>query len=307
MKIFRIIKQFVSDPEYKLCQLALRFMPAESIPDRMWIKYQFHYAFGYPLNLKEPLTYNEKLNWLKLYGKNPMYTELVDKIAVKEWVKKRIGGEYVIPTINSYKSFDEIDFDSLPKQFVLKCNHDSGSVIICEDRDSFKKDKAREILSNALKKNFYKVNREWPYKHVKPMIFAEQYIACNDTKEIADYKFFCFNGKVKALFIATDRQNNEEETKFDFFDEDFNHLAFTNGHPNANICPAKPKCFDLMKTLAERLSNGIPHVRVDFYEVNGHVYFGEMTFFHWGGFMKFEPKEWDKKFGEWLVLPPKTK
>lgn len=149
--------------------------------------------------------------------------------------------------------------------------------------------------------------REWPYKDIKPRIIAEQYMEDNASGELRDYKFFCFDGKVKALFIASDRMTQGEETKFDFFDADYNHLPFRNGHPNASVLPNKPLNFDKMKELAAQLSAGYPQVRVDLYEVNGKVYFGELTFFHWSGMTPFEPEDWDYKFGEWLTLPPKTR
>ena len=153
--------------------------------------------------------------------------------------------------------------------------------------------------------NYYYLGREWPYKNVKPRIIAEKYMEDSSTSELRDYKFFCFDGVVKALFIASDRQCKTEETKFDFFDENYNHLPITNGHPNASKIPEKPKCFEEMKKLACNLSVGIPHVRVDFYEVNGKTFFGELTFSHWSGFVPFSPEEWDRKFGEWIILPKK--
>ena len=157
-----------------------------------------------------------------------------------------------------------------------------------------------------MNRNFYWWEREWPYKSVKPRIIAEQYMEDAATAELRDYKFFCFNGEVKALFIATERQKEGEEVKFDFFDADFNHLPVRQGHPNAQIAPEKPVTFAEMKRLATKLSEGIPHVRVDFYEVNGKIYFGELTFYHFGGAVPFEPSEWDKTFGDWITLPAKT-
>jgi hypothetical protein len=162
------------------------------------------------------------------------------------------------------------------------------------------------MLDKGLKRNYFWENREWPYKNVKPRIIAEAYLEDKETQELRDYKFFCFGGKVKALFIAEDRQG-DEETKFDFFDADFHHLDIRNGHPNASVPPEKPLSFEKMKEMAERLSQGIPHLRVDFYEANGKIYFGELTFSHWSGFTPFEPAEWDLRFGQWLELPSKQK
>lgn len=257
--------------------------------------------------MTDPITFNEKLQWLKLYDHKPVYTTMVDKYEAKQYVADRIGKEYIIPTLGVWDRFDEIDFSKLPDQFVLKCTHDSGGLVICKDKSQLDLDSARKKINNCLKRNYFWVGREWPYKNVKPRIIAEKYMEDPETKELRDYKFFCFNGVAKALFIASDRQTAGEETKFDFFDINFNHLPFTNGHPNAEIAPTKPDSFSEMVTLAEKLSKGIPHVRVDFYDVNGKVYFGELTFSHWSGFVPFRPKEWDEIFGSWIVLPESGK
>lgn len=275
------------------------------INDEQYLKIVYRVRLGKRLNLSNPQTYNEKLQWLKLYNRQPKYTQMVDKYEVKTIVAKAIGEGYIIPTLGVWEHFDEIDFDQLPQQFVLKCTHDSGGLVVVKDKFKFNKDKARNKIEHCLKHNFFWGMREWPYKGVKPRIIAEQYMEDEQTHELRDYKFFCFGGEVKALFIATERMKQGEETKFDFFDEEFHHLPFTNGHPNAEVLPKKPTCFDEMKMLAAKLSKGIPHVRVDFYEVNGKVYFGEMTFFHWSGLTAFKPEEWDYKFGEWITLTKK--
>lgn len=274
------------------------------LDDEKYLKKIFEACVGYPLNLDNPRTFNEKIQWLKLYDRKQEYTTMVDKYAVKDYVASVIGEEYIIPALGVWDSFEEIDFDMLPNSFVLKCTHDSGGVVICKDKSKFDYEKARETLNHFMKRNYYMVWREWPYKDVKHRILAETYMEDSESHELTDYKFFAFNGKVKSLFIATDRFS-QEETKFDFFDENFNHLPMTNGHPNSTIPIKKPQNFELMKTLAEKLSLGIPHVRVDFYEVNGKVYFGELTFSHWSGLVKFDPPEWDEKFGEWIELPKK--
>ncbi|MBQ6062960.1 MAG: glycosyl transferase [Prevotella sp.] len=263
----------------------------------------FYSRAGYTLNLDNPQTFNEKLQWLKLYDHNPLYTTLVDKYEVKKYVADKIGNQYIIPTLEVWDDVDDIDFNKLPNQFVLKCTHDSGGLVICKDKSNFKTNKAKKVLRKSLGRNFYYMGFEWPYKNVKPRIIAEKYMEDTKTKELRDYKFFCFNGEVKALFIATERQKEGEDVKFDFFDEDFNHLPFKQGHENATVLPQKPLCFDQMKKFAAILSDGIPQVRVDFYEVDGHIYFGEMTFFHHGGWTKFDPEEWDTIFGKWVTLP----
>lgn len=270
--------------------------------DKKYIQIAFEILMGKDLNLDNPQTYNEKLQWIKLYDRRPEYTMMVDKYAVKEYVTQKIGKQYVIPTLGVWNHFDEIDFDSLPNQFVLKCTHDSGGLVICKDKRKLNKKKAKKKIEECLRHNFYYGQREWPYKDVQHRIIAEQYMEDSKTKELRDYKFFTFNGEVKALFIVTER-GSEEETKFDFFDADFKHLPFTNGHPNAPATPEKPECFNEMKRIAAKLSEGIPQARIDLYEVDGKVYFGEITFFHWSGFKPFEPVEWDYRFGEWIKLP----
>lgn len=272
--------------------------------DEKYLKIAYKIRMGKELNLQQPKTYSEKLQWLKLYDRKQIYTDLVDKYQVKKIVANIIGENYIIPTLGVWDRAEDIDFDVLPDQFVLKCTHDSGGLVICKDKKKLDKAAAVKKLNACLKHNFYYAQREWPYKNVKPRIIAEKYMEDNETHELRDYKFFAFDGKVKALFIASDR-GSKEETKFDFFDENFNHLPFTNGHPNADIMPKKPQEFELMKELASKLSEKIPQVRIDFYEVNGQVYFGEITFFHWSGMTPFEPEEWDYKFGEWIKLPEK--
>lgn len=268
-----------------------------------YIKKVFYKRMGYPLNLDSPQTYNEKLQRLKLYDHNPLYTKLVDKYEVKQYVADEIGNQYVIPTLGVWDRFDDIDFHSLPNQFVLKCTHDSGGIVICKDKEHFDMSKARKLLNKHLRRNFYYMGFEWPYKNVKPRIIAEKYMEDLETQELRDYKFFCFNGVVKMLFVATERQKEGEDVKFDFFDADYNHLPFKQGHEHAPEVPQKPKQFLEMKKLASKLSVGIPQVRVDLYEVNGTVFFGEMTFFHHGGWTKFDPMEWDYKVGGWFNLP----
>lgn len=274
-----------------------------NIPDKEFLETRFFEVHRRVINWDNPITYNEKLQWLMLYDRNPQYSKMVDKYEVKRYVAENIGEKYIIPTLGVWKRFDEIDFDTLPNQFVLKCTHDCGSIVICKDKKKFDIEAARDKLEKALLCNFYNLTREWVYKDVEPRIIAEAYMEDAEAKELRDYKFFMFNGEAKALFVAQDRTDETEETKFDFFDMDFNHLNFINGHPNAKKVPEKPKMFDEMQTLAEKLSESIPHVRVDFYEVNGAVYFGELTFYHWGGLVPFEPEIWDEIFGSWIQLP----
>ena len=269
--------------------------------DKAYLKYFYKKNIGKKLNLENPISYNEKLQWLKIYDRKDIYTTMVDKYEVKDYVSKIIGKQFIIPTIGVYDTFDEIDFNKLPNQFVIKCTHDSGGLVICKDKKTLNIEEAKKKINKCLKNNFYYTGREWPYKNVKPRIIIEEYMEDKADKELRDYKFFCFNGHYKVIFIATNRQG-DGDTYFDFFDRDFNHLPFTNGHPNAPKLPHKPKKYEEMIELAEKISKGIPQVRIDFYEVNGRVYFGEATFFHWSGFMPFEPEEWDKKLGDMIDL-----
>lgn len=274
----------------------------KKMSDEKFLKMIFKDVMGYPLNLENPQTYNEKLQWLKINDRKPIYTTMVDKYEVKKYIAERIGEEYVIPTIGVWERFEDIDFDALPEQFVLKCTHDSGGLVICRDKSKLDKKAAEKKIKRCLKRNYFWSNREWPYKDVKPRIIAEPYMEDSVTHDLRDYKFFSFDGETKAMFIATERASQSEETKFDFFDMEYNHLPFTNGHPNAEVLPQKPQNFDLMHALADKLSKGIPQIRIDFYEVNGTVYFGEMTFFHWSGLKPFKPAEWDNNFGNWIDL-----
>lgn len=276
------------------------------LPDSMYIHLRYLTRMKKPLNLKNPRTFNEKLQWLKLHGRNPAYSRLVDKYEVRAFVKERIGGEYLIPLVGGpWESFDQIDFGSLPEKFVLKCTHDSGGLVICRDRSELDMEAARRRVARSLETNYYLQAREWPYKHVKPRIIAEACMEDETTADLRDYKFFCFGGEPRLLYVASNRHAGNKETKFDFYDMDFRHLDLRNAHPNASVPPEKPSQFALMSHLAAQLSAGFPHVRVDLYEVNGRVYFGEMTFFHMGGFFPFDPPEWDKKMGSWIELPPR--
>ena len=295
------IKKALLDP-YFSSSLVLNQI-GRFVSDEQFVKWSYYLKFRKRLNLSNPQTYNEKLQWLKLYDRHEEYTQMVDKYEAKKYVASVIGEEYIIPTLGVYDSFDEINFDELPNQFVLKCTHNSGGIVICKDKQNLDIKKSRKLMNKWMKKNPFWSNREYPYKHVKPRIIAEQYMEDESGYELKDYKFFCFDGDVKYIFVATDRGKEYEETKFDFFDMDWNHLPFTNGHPNNPEPIKKPENFEKMKALAHELSKGMPHVRVDLYNICGSIYFGELTFFHWSGMTPFVPEEWDYKFGECIKLP----
>lgn len=290
---------------YKIAAKTFKGIAPLISSDKIYLKLLYLFKMKKKLDLNNPKSYTQKLQWLKLYNRQPIYSLMVDKIEAKKYVANIIGEKYIIPTIGIYNTVEEIEWDDLPNEFVLKCTHDSGGVVICKDKRLLNIEVAKKKLSHSLKKSYYFQNREWPYKHVKPRIICEKYMVDESGYELKDYKLFCFDGKVKALFIATDRGNPKEETKFDFFDENFNHLPFTNGHPNSLHKLKKPVGFEIMKEVASKLSKDIPHVRVDLYDINGKIYFGELTFFHWSGTMPFTPEKWDYIFGSWITLPPK--
>lgn len=301
MSIVKLIKRIIANPK-EIKPIVLYRCPWIIKDDRKYIEFLWKERMNYPLNLDNPKTFNEKLQWIKLYDHNPLYTKMVDKYEAKEYVGSIIGDEYIIKTLGIWDKFDDIDFNALPNQFVLKCTHDSGGLVICKDKTKLDISSAKRKIEKSLKQDYYMRTREWPYKNVKRRILAEEYIEDDKTKELRDYKFFSFDGDVKAMFIATDRQNREEPY-FDFFDMDFNHIDMRHGHPNAPIIPQKPLNFELMKELASKLSKGLKEVRVDFYEANGCVLFGELTLFHHCGTLPFDPPKWDNIFGDWIKLP----
>lgn len=276
------------------------------LSDELYIKIWYRLKTGMKLHLDNPQNYNEKLQWLKLYDHNPLYTIMVDKYAVKNYVTKQIGPQYIIPLVGVWDKPQDINFDSLPNQFVLKTTHGGGGggVVVCKDKTNFDIKKAIEILSDSMRSDGSILNKEWPYKNVPRRVIAETYMEDLKYNELRDYKFFCFNGEPKIMFIASGRMSNPEPY-FDFFDMEFNHLNIKSAHPCSpkGELPGKPESFDEMKEIAAKLSEGLPHVRIDLYEVNGHVYFGEYTFFHWGGCGSFEPEEWLTIMGDWIKLP----
>ena len=280
------------------------FVLVNILSDENYLKWKFKKLVGYTLNLKSPLSYNEKLQWLKLNDIHPEYTKMVDKIEAKKYVASIIGNDYIIPTLGVWDKVSDIEWDKLPNSFVIKVSSDSGGIVVCKDKSKLDVQQAVRRLSDNWGRNYYKFNKEYPYRDVTPRIIAEEYKE-DESGELRDYKIFCFDGHPKVLFVASDRQDSAEETKFDFFDTEWNHLPIINGHPNSKKEICKPQNFDEMLSVAARLSKGIPHVRVDLYNINGKIYFGELTFFHWSGMVPFEPIEWDYKFGEWISLPTK--
>ena len=271
------------------------------LPDKVYLNLRYYLSLHKWINWTNPQTYNEKIQWMKVYDRNPLYTKLVDKYEVRSYIKDRLGEEYLFPCYGIWDRFEDIDFSKLPDQFVLKCTHDSGSVRICKDKDAIDKNEYGRHFSKCLKRSSFLGGREWAYKSVKPRIIAEK-LMTEHGEGLKDYKFFCFDGKVKAMFIATDRGKEGTDVKFDFYDEHFNHLPFKHGHENADVAPEKPACFEEMIQIAEKLSKGMRHVRIDLYDIDNRIYFGEFTFYHHCGFVPFEPEKWDYTFGSWINI-----
>lgn len=275
------------------------------IPDKLFLQLMYRRRMHKYLNLKSPKTFNEKLNWLKLYDRRPEYTIYVDKYKVREYIAKTIGEKYLIPLLGVWDNPDEIDFDKLPNQFVLKCNHDQGSLCVCLNKSTFDIESAKMKLNKSLKKDYFIDSREWPYKNVTRKIIAEKYmIDESEVSSLRDYKFMCFDGKVKCCFVCSDRFS-KEGLHVTFFDLDWKVLHFERHYPARKEGLPKPKCYDEMVILAEKLSKGIPFVRVDFYEINEKVFFGELTFYPGSGFEEFTPRSADIWLGSLINLPKK--
>lgn len=290
---------FVKRPYIILIKLLWLF--SKHIKDDIkYSKLEYFISMGKKLNLQNPKTFNEKLQWLKLnYFIEKNHSKYVDKILAKNFVSKTVGDKYIIKTLGIWNNFEDINFDELPNEFVLKCTHDSGGVVICNDKKTFDIDKAYKIIKKSFENNYYLIHREAPYKYIEPKIIAEEFLVDESGYELKDYKIFCFNGKPKFLFIATERPHN---TKFNFFDVDFNPLKFKQGHPVSKRSFQKPKNFEKMLNIATRLSKGFPQVRIDLYNINGEIYFGELTFTHFAGIIPFKPNNWDLAIGEWLDI-----
>lgn len=274
------------------------------IPDEAYIRIMYRLAMGRKLDLDNPLTYNEKLQWLKLYDRKPDYVMMVDKYKVREYIASKIGAEYLIPLLGVWEHAGDIDFDILPDQFVLKCNHDSGSVIICRDKNKLNIPITVAKLRRALKRSGYWFGREWPYKDVPPRIIAEKYMVDYSGTELKDYKFMCFNGRHLCTFTVTERFS-EEGMKVTFFDKDWEKMPFERHYPTSTKNIQKPRHYDDMVRWAELLSKDMPFARIDFYETKERPYFGEITLYPGNGTEEFTPEEWDRTLGDWLQLPPK--
>lgn len=301
----RAAKKYIINPHYRFL-INAHLGKYDKMLDEEYLKKCFKACMGEDLHVDNPKTFNEKLQWLKLYDRKPEYTMMVDKYKVREYIKEKLGEEYLIPLLGVWDKAEDIDFDKLPNQFVLKCNHNSGlGMYICKDKSKLTQKEIKVIqknLTKGLQQDYYLTGREWPYKNVPRKIIAEKYME-DETGQLRDYKFYCFNGEPKIIMINSDRELGK--TKADYFDMDFNWLDLKWGYEHAVVKPLKPTNFEKMKELAVILSKDIPELRVDFYEVDNKIYFGELTFFDGSGFDKIEPREWDKKLGDWIELPKK--
>lgn len=297
-KVHAIIIKILQKPHQILLYLG-NFGFFDWMPDRMYLQCRYFGYNGSWLNLKKPERFNEKLQWLKLYYRKVEFAQMVDKVEAKKYVASIIGEEYVIPTIGVWNSFEEIEFEQLPKQFVLKTTHDSGGVVLVENKNEIIYEKVQKKINKSLCRTYYKIGREWVYKSVKPRIVVEKFMGSN----LQDYKLFCFNGEVRMTLVCSERFTDSGLCE-DFFDNDWKHMDLKRPkHDNLQRVINKPQNFELMKRLAEKLAVGIPFVRIDFYEIEEKVYFGEITFYPASGFEGFEPVEWDEILGRWLELP----
>lgn len=301
-KYARAIGKYLSDSNYRLLMNA-GLGKYNNLSDKEYLERKFECCMGKSLDLEHPQTFNEKLQWLKLYDRKSEYTVMVDKYKVREYIKNKIGEEYLIPLIGVWDDPDDIDFDALPDKFVLKCNHNSGlGMCICKDKSNLDIKKVKNELRRGLAQDYYLTGREWPYKDVARKIIAEKYMEESGKSDLKDYKLMCFAGKVRCTFVCSDRSR---DLKVTFFDNDWRKMPFERHYQSSREVINKPKNFTKMIELAEILSRGIPFVRVDFYEIKEKIYFGELTFFPGAGFEEFTPEKWDFILGSWIQLPDK--
>lgn len=298
------IREFIKNP-HKIVNYVVHHT-ARMWSDETYLKLKFYGRFGYKLNLKNPRGFNEKCQWLKLYYRKPELVTMVDKYSVKQWVADRIGSEHVVECYGAWDRFDDIDFDKLPNQFVLKVTHDSGGFVVCKDKSTFDKAAAKAKMENALKKNYFIYTREWPYSQVPRRILVERYMDSLGKPDSVEYKLTCMDGEVKVITVCGGIAHSAYELRSnDNFSRDWKRQNWYAAYKPKGGIIQKPKEMDEMIRLSEILAEGIPQVRVDWYVHNGRIYFGEMTFYTWAGFAEFEPWEWNYKLGEWIKLPEK--
>ena len=291
--------KYLSDSDYRFT-INRHLGMHSTMPDDIYLKKIYRAHLSKELDLDSPKSFNEKLQWLKLHDRNPAYHQMADKSQVKQFVADKIGESYIIPTLGVFDRFEEIDFDSLPNAFVLKCTHDSGGVVICENKADFNKDEAKKTIERFLKRDYYSQWREWPYQGLPHRIIAEEYIGTG--KGLTDYKIHCFNGEPKLILVCKDRFSETGLTE-DFFTETWEHLPVRRpDHPNASASIKKPEQLDELLRLSRVLAKSIPFVRIDFYINEGQILFSEITFFPAAGLSPFIPDKWDIIFGDMLDI-----
>lgn len=299
IKIFlRKIKTVFNNPKVVFIRLLHRISPF--LEDELYLKLLFRLNVGYKLNLDNPMTYNEKMQWLKINYRVPLFTRMVDKWEVKDIISDKIGRQYIAKGYGVWSDFEDIDFNKLPDKFVLKPTHTSGSVVICSDKKDFDKKAAKKLLNKALKQQLFYLSREWPYKNVQPRILAEEFLDIGNNNDLLDYKFYCFNGEPKMMYVANAKSGVERIISY--YDMSFNKIDIIKPKMIENVSVNKPVNFEKMKTIARKLSYNHPFIRIDFFEVNGELKFSEYTFYHSDGMSPFYPIEWDYTFGRWIDL-----
>ena len=297
------ISKAITNPRKILIYLLNQEFVAGLFSDKLYLKIKYRLIMKKRLNIESPQTYNEKLQWLKLYDRRPEYTKMVDKYEVRKYIAEKLGEEYLIPLLGVWDNPDDIDFDALPDQFVLKCNHNSGlGMYICKDKSKLDIEKVKKDLRKGLKQDYFITSREWPYKNVKPRIVAEEFMVTESGEEIMDYKVHNFNGKPEFILVCDGRFSKEGLTE-DFYDTTWNHLNIKRPDiPNKKEVHQKPETLEKMLELSEILAKDIPFLRTDFYEIDGKIYFGEITFFPASGMKKFVPENWDNTLGDKMAL-----
>ena len=302
-KYIKAIKKYIFSSGYRFL-INSGYGKYNDMPDAEYLSRKFAAVFGRRLPLEAPKTLNEKLQWLKLYDRKPEYTVMVDKYKARDYISEKIGSQYLIPLLGVWDDPNEIDFSAFPDKFVLKCNHNSGlGMCICKDKSALNIKKVKAELKRGLKQDYYLTGREWPYKNVPRRIIAEEFMK-SDAGGLSDYTVHCFNGEPKLILVCKDRFTSTGLTE-DFFSSDWEHLDIRRpSHPNSKTEITKPDELSEMLTLARKLSEDIPFLRVDFYIIEHKVYFSELTFYPASGFERFVPEKWDETLGSWLELPP---
>lgn len=291
------------NPVGEVLKKCLRFLP-----DKAYLGLYYFARFKKPCNFRDPKTFSEKMQWLKLYSRKPEYTVMADKHAAKDFVAQRIGSQYIIPTLGVWDRFEDIDFDALPEQFVLKCTHDSGGLVVCRDKSTLDMEHARKVITESLNRDYYLVAREWPYKDIPRRIIAEKLMSDETQKAgLTDYKFYCFNGEPKFLYVSSGLEDHATAS-ISFLNLDWSFAPFRRvDYTPFKELPPKPKNYEKMLEITRTLSKGQAFLRVDLYEIGGQVYFSELTFTPGGGMIAFHPQQWDETVGSWITLPEKTK